>query len=116
MAPELNTTTNSGGQNTSTAPLQSSQQSLGGGTPAGSVQPGTGSSLQGTSGSALSGTGIPLSVLTSGTTTSQTHAQTAVAATPEHHANGVLLGFAGLLIIVALVLFFVAGRPVKSTT
>jgi len=38
------------------------------------------------------------------------------AAKPVHHANTVLLGFSGLLFVVAVVLFWTTSRSVKSTT
>lgn len=109
----LATAGSSGTQSSTQTPQTSVQASSLGGQNS-SLQPGTDSSLL------TSSNGINLSDITSNGTTSAstTTASSQVASTePVHHkVNPVLLGFAIILFVVAIVLFAITSRSEKSTT
>lgn len=113
----LNATTNSSGGQTTTQSPQSAVGSGVGGTQTGGVQSGTPNNLLTSSnGISLSGTALTTVSLNPGTATKASTTTVPLASPIKHHVNSVLLGFSGLLIVVAIVLFWVANRSVKSTT
>ena len=119
MANNLSVTGGGTQAQTSTQDPQSlpSTQSLDTGTPSSGVQPGTAASLlNGQAGVPLHGTALSTVNLAPGATATQTHASTAAAAKPKHHTNPVLFGVAVLLLLVAIVLFWLTSRSVKNTT
>ncbi|HEX4775054.1 MAG TPA: hypothetical protein VH234_06075 [Candidatus Saccharimonadales bacterium] len=112
----LNATSNSSGQTTTQSP-QSAVGSSVGGAQTGGVQSGTPNNLLTSSnGISLSSTALTTVSLNPGTTTATSTTTVPLASPAKHHINSVLLGFSGLLIVVAIVLFWVASRSVKSTT
>jgi CRISPR/Cas system-associated exonuclease Cas4 (RecB family) len=81
-----------------------------------SIQVGTSENLlEGQSGIKLSN--YPLSnVNLNPTSTSSSVVANSLPVTAKHHVNPALLGFAGLFIVAAIVMVFIANRSVKSTT
>jgi hypothetical protein len=114
---QLTATSGSGTQGTD----QNPQASVASGTPtaqAGSVQPGTATSLLtgGTTGVALQTT--PLSTVSLDNTTAQTQTapRTAQALPARHHINPVLLSLSVVLCLIAIALFWFTTRTAKNTT
>jgi hypothetical protein len=108
---------------TSLAPVQTSTQSpqaatmsnFGASQSSGGVQPGTAATLLNSSqGIKLADTALP--AINLGTSTAATSSASPSKNSNQHHINGPLLGFAGLLIVVALVLFWTASHSIKNTT
>src|SRR2546421_637495 len=113
MVPQLNTTTRSASQSTTQTPQSTAGSSVGGVQTRG-VQSGTPADvLRSTNGIPLSNTALSV-VNLGGTTTSATTSSKPV--TPKHHANVPLLGFSALLIVIAIVMFWIDSRSVKTTT
>jgi len=113
MAPELNTTTQSSSQTTTQSPQSAVGSGSVGGTQTGSVQSGTPTDLLNNQ------PGIPLAdtpLSTVNLQPSTTATNTAQPPVSKHHVNAGLLSFSALLILIAIILFIVAGRSVKSTT
>jgi hypothetical protein len=116
---QLTATSGSGEQTTTQSPQAATQPSTGG-TVSSGVQPGTATSLLNGQGSVqLYPTSLPTVGLSGATGAAATG--TVAAATPakpvaKHHANPVLLGSSALLLVVAIVLFWITSRSVKTTT
>jgi hypothetical protein len=54
--------------------------------------------------------------LTPGTASTNTRTSTAASPAAKHHVNAVLFGVAALLLVAAVILFWLTGRSAKSTT
>lgn len=117
MADTQLTTTGSGsGAQAATQSPQSVGQSPSSGAQASSVQPGTATSLlNGQSGVTLRTTALSTVNLDGGNAAS-TAASLPANPPAKHHANPALFGFSGLLLVVAVVLFWTTSRSVKNTT
>ncbi len=114
---QLPVSSGSSSQTTTTSP-----QSVGSSTDDGSaqvgqsVQPGTAANLLNSqNGVQLSNLVLPTVDLNAAATPSMLSSSTPTGAT-KHHVNLTLLTVPGLFMIVAIVLFFVANRSIKSTT
>jgi len=117
-AGDLNISVNSSGtqQNTG-SPQTATQANNNGAINSGSLQPGTAAqslnSINPADGLQLHQSALP-SVNLAPATVSQ--ASTAALAAPRHHTNAALVAIPALLFLVAVVLFVVFSRPVKTTT
>jgi hypothetical protein len=117
----LTATTGSGIQATTQSPQAATSQSGGGPSTqsSGSVQPGTATSLlTSDNGISLHGTALTTVSLDGSTaaTTAVASSQIPLAVKPTtHHVNPVLLGGSGLLLIVAVVSFWLTSRSAKNS-
>ena len=113
MANLLPTTGSSQSQTTTQSPQAGAQSSLSGTAKSSSVQPGTTSSLlnDGTGSVALHPTVLPSINLSKGIQSTTAPATTAPA--KHHQVNPVLMGFSIGLFVLAVLLFWLAGRTTK---
>jgi hypothetical protein len=116
--------TGGSGDITSQANTQSPQTSAGSGSAptaaAKNVQPGTATSLLsgpggGSVGIPLNSTVLPVANLGATTQTATAQPQQAVAQ-PKHHPNAVLLGVVAILVVLAVLAFWLTGKSAKNTT
>jgi hypothetical protein len=111
---QLTTTTGSGTQASTQSP-QTAGLAASSGTQASSLQPGTATSLlNGRNGVPLHGQA--LTVVNINGATAATIAQSPSTRVTKHHINTALMGVSVLLLLIAIVLFWVTSRSVKSTT
>src|SRR5665213_1338151 len=109
----LSTTTGSGTQGTTQNPQTASQQSTTPANQTSNVQPSAPNTyLTNVGGVPLQPTGGESISLASTTATTTTPTKLTV----HHHPNGALLGFSGLLFVIAMVLFWSTSRTAKNTT
>lgn len=109
---QLTATAGSGSQATTQSP-QSAGQPSGNSALSGSVQPGTATSLlDSQDGVPLHGTALSTVSLTN---TAPAVAVLPKASPPKHHVNSAFFGFSGLLLLVAVVLFWNTNRSAKGT-
>jgi hypothetical protein len=118
----LTATTGSGVQATTQSPQAATSQSGGGPSTqsSSSVQPGTATSLL-TSNNGVSLHGTALTTVTLGTSAAATPSTIAATQVPlarpqVHHINPVLLGGSGLLLVIAVVSFWLTSRSAKNST
>jgi hypothetical protein len=115
----LTTTSGSGTQSTTQTP-QSAGQEATGGTQSSNVQPGTATALLNSSGGVPLGgtvlTTVSLNRATPAAAPATVSSVSQAGSPPKHHVNTALFGFSVLLLVVAAVLFWTAGRSVKNTT
>lgn len=113
MADQLTTTTSSGQQGTTQSP-QAAGQAGNTGTQATSVQPGTATALlDGQNGVPLHGQALTVVNINAATATV---AQPASKPTAKRHINAPLMGVSVFFLAVAIVLFWLTSRSVKTTT
>ena len=113
----LTTTTGSGTQTTTGTPQTVGSAPNNSAAKAGSVQPGTATSLlTSKQGVSLSNTPVTTVNLNGAQTTAATSAQTPNNTATSRDVNPVALGFCGLLFVAAVVLFLVTSRSAKNTT
>lgn len=110
---QLNITSGTGTQ-TGTQSPQSAGQSDSTTTQSSNLQPGTATTLLNGQGSVQ----LHQSELSTVSLNGSAAAVTAVpvSSPPKHHINPVLFGLSGVLLVVAIVLFWITSRSVKNTT
>jgi len=112
---QLTATASSGSQATTQSPqAQAVVQEQANGVKTGSVQPGTATALLNSQG------GVPLhlkalSTINLANASPVTVTVPPAASLPKHHVNMTLFGLSGLMLLVAVVLFWAMRRSVKST-
>lgn len=116
MANQLTASSGSGTQSATQSPQTAGQPSTAAAQTS-NVQPGTATDLlRSQSGVQLQDTALSTVSLSTQTTSSSTTSAAPATQQPKHHVNAVLFALPVLLVLLAVIFFWLTSRSVKSTT